>query len=147
MTIDFRILFVVLGLVYTPLFAEESKCQLKVSISGIDIKEGRQICLTFFSSEDGFPTEPDKAVAKSCQKVATETQEFVVPLAFGDYAISVLHDANTNGSMDTNFFGIPKEGVGASNNAKGSFGPPSFKDATFKVSQTCGMHSIKVAYL
>jgi uncharacterized protein (DUF2141 family) len=50
----------------------------------------------------------------------------------GTYAISVFHDENSNGKLDTNFLGIPKEGVGASNDAKGHFGPPKFADAAFQ---------------
>lgn len=50
----------------------------------------------------------------------------------GTYAISVIHDANRNGKLDTNFFGIPKEGFGFSNDAMGKFGPPSFEKASFK---------------
>jgi uncharacterized protein (DUF2141 family) len=30
----------------------------------------------------------------------------------GDYAISVFHDENSNGKLDRNFMGMPKEGVG-----------------------------------
>jgi len=54
-------------------------------------------------------------------------------LAKGIYAISSFHDKNNNGKMDTNFLGIPKEPVACSNNAKGSFGPPKFKDAKFSI--------------
>jgi uncharacterized protein (DUF2141 family) len=28
----------------------------------------------------------------------------------GNYAIAVIHDENRNGELDTNMFGIPKEG-------------------------------------
>ena len=49
----------------------------------------------------------------------------------GTYAISVFHDANENGKLDSNFAGIPKEGFGFSNNAMGMFGPPSFEEAKF----------------
>jgi uncharacterized protein (DUF2141 family) len=37
-----------------------------------------------------------------------------------------------NGKLDTNFLGIPKEGYGFSNGAKGLLGPPSFSDASFQ---------------
>jgi uncharacterized protein (DUF2141 family) len=50
----------------------------------------------------------------------------------GEYAISVFHDADEDGKLDTNFIGIPKEGVGASNDAMGTFGPPSYEKAKFK---------------
>lgn len=51
----------------------------------------------------------------------------------GVYAVSAFHDANDNKKMDTNFFGIPKEPIGVSNNAKGFMGPPKYKDAKFEV--------------
>ena len=50
------------------------------------------------------------------------------------YAIGIFVDKNYNNKMDRNLFGVPKEQFGFSNNAKGNFGPPSFKDASFVVS-------------
>ena len=49
----------------------------------------------------------------------------------GEYAFSIFHDSNGNGKLDTNFFGIPKEPVALSNNARPRFGPPAFEDAVF----------------
>ena len=51
----------------------------------------------------------------------------------GKYAIMAYHDENNNGKLDTNFLGIPKEGYGFSNNAKGKFSAPSFEKASFDV--------------
>ena len=56
-------------------------------------------------------------------------------LPAGNYAIGVFHDVNGNNSLDTNFLGIPKEQYGFGNDATGSFGPPSFKDAAITVSK------------
>lgn len=53
-------------------------------------------------------------------------------LAPGVYSGGAFHDANDNGKLDTNWIGIPKEGVASSNNAKGRMGPPKFKDASFE---------------
>lgn len=53
----------------------------------------------------------------------------------GTYAISSFHDENDNKKMDTNFFGIPKEPIGISNNAKGFMGPPKYKDAKFQLTE------------
>lgn len=50
-----------------------------------------------------------------------------------DYALAVHHDANSNGKIDTNLLGIPKEGFCFSNNAMGSFGPPSYEDCKFEI--------------
>ncbi len=52
----------------------------------------------------------------------------------GTYAIRYFHDENNNGKMDTGTFGIPKEGYGFSNNARGFMGPPDFEDMLFEVS-------------
>jgi uncharacterized protein (DUF2141 family) len=52
----------------------------------------------------------------------------------GKYAFKYFHDENNNNKkMDTNVIGIPKEGYGFSNNAKGRFGPPDFKDTIFEI--------------
>jgi uncharacterized protein (DUF2141 family) len=51
----------------------------------------------------------------------------------GEYAFAVFHDENSNQNLDQNFLGIPKEGFGFSNNASGSFGPPSYENAKFNV--------------
>jgi uncharacterized protein (DUF2141 family) len=51
----------------------------------------------------------------------------------GNYAIRYFHDENSNKELDTNFLGIPKEGIGFSNDAYGKFGPKDFKHWLFEV--------------
>ncbi len=51
----------------------------------------------------------------------------------GFYAIRYFHDENSDKEMDTNFIGIPKEGIGFSNDAYGDFGPKDFEDWLFEV--------------
>ena len=68
------------------------------------------------------------------EEVGTGTATYTFELPNGTYAIGIFVDANYNNEMDRNFFGVPKEQYGFSNDAKGSFGPPSFKDASFTVS-------------
>ena len=57
----------------------------------------------------------------------------------GTYAIRYFHDENNNGKMDTGTFGIPKEGYGFSNNARGFMGPPDFEDMLFEVDKDLRM--------
>lgn len=59
--------------------------------------------------------------------------QFELQMAPGNYAIHVFQDIDNNGKMKTNFIGIPKEPTGVSNDAKGRFGPPKFKDAAVEV--------------
>lgn len=49
----------------------------------------------------------------------------------GTYAILCYHDKNGNNKMDFEPSGIPLEDYGASNNASSPYGPPSFNDAKF----------------
>ncbi len=49
----------------------------------------------------------------------------------GRYAIQAFHDANSNGECDQGLFGIPREGVGFSNNAFKGLSRPKFDDAAF----------------
>jgi uncharacterized protein (DUF2141 family) len=50
-------------------------------------------------------------------------------LPAGRYAVSVFHDENGNGKLDTNPAGIPIERYGFSRDARGMMGPPAFADA------------------
>ena len=67
------------------------------------------------------------------EEVGTGTATYTFELPNGTYAIGIFVDVNYNNEMDRNFFGVPKEQYGFSNDAKGSFGPPSFNDASFTV--------------
>jgi uncharacterized protein (DUF2141 family) len=51
----------------------------------------------------------------------------------GDYAFGIFHDENQNNEIDKNWMGIPSEGFAFSNNAMGSFGPPSYTQAKFTI--------------
>jgi len=51
----------------------------------------------------------------------------------GIYAVSVMHDANNNKTLDKNVFGIPKEGYGFSNNVHHAFRAATFGEAKFSV--------------
>ena len=49
----------------------------------------------------------------------------------GRYAAQVSYDENGNHKVDRALFGIPKEGVGFSNDAKIRLGPPKWEEAVF----------------
>ena len=52
-------------------------------------------------------------------------------IPFGEYAIKIYHDEDSDNELNTNFLGMPTEEYGFSNNARGSFGPASWEDAKF----------------
>jgi uncharacterized protein (DUF2141 family) len=51
----------------------------------------------------------------------------------GVYAAEAFQDANDSGILDRNWLGLPRKGMGFSNNAPMRFGPPSFDDAAFTI--------------
>ena len=108
--------------------------QIRVQIDGLRNDKGQVLCSLFSSAAD-FPKHTDKAVAHAQSAISSGQAICEFPgVAPATYAISVFHDENSNGKMDTNFMGIPREGVGASNNARGHFGPPKFDAAAFSFS-------------
>lgn len=49
----------------------------------------------------------------------------------GRYAAQVFYDQNGNGKVDRALFGVPKEGVGFSNDARIKLAPPKWEEAVF----------------
>ena len=87
-----------------------------------------------FENDNGEKGGAAKGIVEGViEEVGTGTATYSFELPNGTYAIGIFVDANYNNEMDRNFFGVPKEQYGFSNDAKGSFGPPSFKDASFTV--------------
>jgi uncharacterized protein (DUF2141 family) len=97
---------------------------IHVEIIGLRNDKGQVRCAIYLSA-DGFPKKSDKALAHAISSISDRYAVCEFPgVNAGTYAISVFHDENSNGKLDTNFMGIPREGVGASNNARGHLGPP-----------------------
>jgi len=93
------------------------------------IKGTMMICLVSEKAEylkDCYKGESIKVEAKSTTAVFQD-----VPT--GKYAITIFHDKNSDGKLNTNFIGIPKEPYGFSNNPSALFGPPSYEKCLFEV--------------
>jgi uncharacterized protein (DUF2141 family) len=109
-----------------------AESSVRVTVHNLRNEKG-VILLSLYASGEGFPSDASKAVKLAKVKVAGAQTEVVLEgIPAGSYAIALLHDENNNGKMDTGMFGIPKEGYGASNDAKAVLGPPSFDDARFE---------------
>jgi uncharacterized protein (DUF2141 family) len=120
---------------------------IHVEIGGLRNNKGRAVC-ALYSSSDGFPNNGDKALAHAKSPTSNVHAVCDFPdVKPGTYAVSVFHDENSNGKLDTTLMGIPREGVGASNNAKGNFGPPKFDTAAFRFSAGRLELKITVTYL
>jgi len=104
---------------------------LEVELSGFENNTGTAI-IVLHNNENSFPEDVNAAF----KTVTSDIENMSVKIVFkgipqGRYAISAIHDQNSNKELDKNFFGIPKEGVAVSGNGDSSFGPPSFDDSIF----------------
>jgi uncharacterized protein (DUF2141 family) len=104
---------------------------IRVDVYGFANDNGKARLLLFNNKQKKyFPSEDKYAYIRLLQTIKNGKATFYLKdIPYGDYAISVHHDEDNNGEVNTNWIGIPNEGLGASNDAKGSFGPPSFDDA------------------
>jgi uncharacterized protein (DUF2141 family) len=120
---------------------------VKVIVVGLHSNDGEVDC-ALFNSADGFPDDASKAIKTVKSKIENQQATCTfVDVAPGDYAVSEFHDENGNGKLDRNFIGMPKEGVGASNDAAGHMGPPKFEDARFKFNGWFAVMTIHTRYL
>lgn len=123
------------------------KGNLKVVVIKMRSSKG-QIGFFLFNSGDGFPNHFDKSISSAYIKTnATSTEYTFSDIEMGTYAVCVFHDENSDKKMNSNFIGMPKEGIGVSNNAKGHFGPPKFDDAKFIFNKTEQTITISLTYL
>lgn len=104
---------------------------IKVNITNLRNDKGH-ILISLFKDGIGYPDKPDKALKRGKVSINNKTAIMIFKgLPPGNYAIAILHDENDDLKMNTNFFGIPKEGYGFSNNVMGTFGPPGYSKAKF----------------
>ena len=105
------------------------------------------IQLSLFTGPDGFPDDWEKAFTSKTVAVTPEMKEIrLEDIPYGTYGLAIIHDENENYKLDTNFFGVPKEGYGFSNNARGRFGPPDYSDTAFKLETETLVLQIEMKY-
>lgn len=118
---------------------------LDVTVTGLRNKKGNiLVCLT--ANSKAFPdcSKDSKSLKRSVKANAGGTISFAdVPP--GTYALSLIHDENANGKLDTSL-AIPSEGFGFSRNPKITFGPPKFKAASFALAGA-GKQTVKMKYM
>jgi uncharacterized protein (DUF2141 family) len=105
---------------------------LTVVVTGITESRG-DLLVTVFTSADGWPKPKHAAASARVQATAPEQEIRFDGLPPGPCAVSVVQDLDGNGKLTMRWFPYPRpaEPTGASNGAKGSFGPPSFEAARF----------------
>jgi uncharacterized protein (DUF2141 family) len=109
-----------------------------LTITVNNIKKAGEIHVAVYDNAEAFEADRgEKGGAApgitegTIQMVEPGSVTYIYELPPGTYAIGIFHDVNLNNKMDNNFFGVPKEQYGFSNNARALFGPPDFEDAAF----------------
>lgn len=130
--------------VLMPLLLSAQSHTLTVHVKGVQSQEGK-VFVSLYDSEDAFL---NKALVEA---TATADGEHITvtfdELPAGEYALSVMHDVNGNGELDTGVFGMPLEPFGFSNDAPAKFGPAKYHVAKFSldnsVTQTINLVTIR----
>lgn len=117
------------------LLAQEPKTNhtLQITVNNFENIKGKlQVCLTDKKEDFLKQCEYSVVVLVTNNTVSLE----IANIKKGVYSISLFHDENNNGVLDTKgFFGIPSEPYGFSNNPSTTFGPPSFEKCTFLINK------------
>ena len=104
---------------------------LIITVKKIESIKGKlQVCLTDRKEDFLKQCKYVKSVAVTNKTISFE----IANIKTGIYSISLFHDENSNGVLDTKgVFGIPSELYGFSNNPSSTFGPPSFEKCTILI--------------
>ena len=130
-----RLIFsIVVSLVVFFLISQYAYAQdgtLTIRITNIKEVKG-QVVISIYDKKENFPKE-GKEYRKEVVNVDTTMVLYTYTnLPHGEYALAIFHDENSDGICNLNFFGIPKEGYGFSNNIKPTLSAPSFEKTKFK---------------
>ena len=134
-----QMLFISAFLLVLVSFGQQS-CELIVKVENIKKVEG-SLMVAIYDHEDHFLTK--EIIGKGKVIKSNQIEFHFEGLGEGTYAVSLFHDKNDNGKLDSNFMGIPSEPYAFSNNAKGMFGPPSFEQCKFEIKG--GIHKIVIS--
>ncbi|HCR54239.1 MAG TPA: hypothetical protein DIW27_07485 [Cytophagales bacterium] len=122
--------------------ATAQTAKLELDITNIKDVKG-SILVSFFKDESTFLKKEFQGKRAA---VNANSMKLEIDLPPGEYSVSVIHDENDNGELDSNFMGIPKEGFAFGNNALGTFGPPDFAKTLVKLNPGTTKHSLALKY-
>ncbi len=130
--------------VQSPVHASDN-ASLNVSVTGLRNQKGQvHVCLT--ANAKAFPDcSKDPAAIKRTVRASAASSIGFEGLTPGTYALSLIHDENGNGKLDTSL-AIPREGFGFSRNPKITFGPPKFAAAAFALAGSAAQ-TVKMKYM
>ena len=119
--------------------------ELRVTLDGLRNANGRvHVCLT--TRPDHVPDCAGDPAAVRRTLAARQAGRFALEVPPGVYALSIVHDENGNGRLDTRLM-IPREGFGFSRNPRIRFGPPTFSETRFAISGERVAQTVTIRYI
>ena len=108
---------------------------LTIQLSGMQNTNGK-INIALYNSSSSY-NDPNQAYRELFIPCNGTNMSFTMDsLPAGEYAFAIFRDENDNQQLDQNFLNIPTEGFAFSNNAMGNFGPPSWSQAKFNITES-----------
>ena len=105
---------------------------LTVTVTGLKGEKGN-ILIGVYNRDDGSFADVSKYYKRATLIIDGKTVSTTFKkLSKGVYAVAVIHDENQNKKIDKNFFGVPTEGYGFSNNQRFMLRGATFKESQFK---------------
>ena len=124
-------------IVASPAFA----ANLTIEVSG-DVGDKGAVMVALYNASDKWMGK--STAIRTTAAVKSGVSVTFNDLAEGEYAVSLFIDENSNNKLDTNAVGMPIEPYAFSNDASGSFGPPSFDKAKFALGKDDKKHVITI---
>ncbi len=123
-------------------FAQHQAGTLTIHIKNFHHTEGKAV-VDLFREEDDFPKKPFR---RETGIITNDTATIIfTDLPYGNYAIILFHDENSNGILDHTIF-LPSEPIGFSSNWRLSLfsGMPNFEKLQFIFSEFKNEYSIPI---
>ncbi len=98
------------------------------------------------ATQSGLMADSGRLVGVSIRAKAGTQSTIFTQLPPGRYAVIVVHDENDDGRLGTNAIGVPTEGYGFSNDARGFLSAPSFDAAAMTIGNADVSGAIDLIY-
>lgn len=132
-----HLLFVLSGMMFA-LTAQAAP--LKVEVQGLQTASG-SVMIHFFNSSAAWDSERPTSTA-AISSLGSDKAAVNIDLPAGEYAFFLFHDVNADGTLQTNFLGMPAEPYAFSNNFRLQFSKPTWAQLKFRVDETGTIHHV-----
>jgi uncharacterized protein (DUF2141 family) len=130
---------------FVSLTAQSDGADIEIQIQGLRNTDGVvRLCMT--RDQAFFPNCADDREAVKATVSASQAGSMRLRVVPGIYALSVIHDANSNGRLDRTM-GVPRESFGFSRNPRIRMGAPTFEEVRFRVGAGGGRAIVQMKHL